>query len=49
MDFYFVFSKYFLDPEGVRKRRNGCFVVLVVTVFEECIRLCYYATESYET
>ena len=45
-----------MDPEGPPKRYDNVVVVIivgdevvVVTVFEICLRLYLYATESYET
>jgi len=40
----------FLDPEGSLSATTVVLLlVLVVTVFEKCLRLCKYETESYET
>ena len=39
----------FLDPEGSLSATTVVILVVVVTLFEKCLRLCQYAMESYET
>ena len=38
-----------LDPEGSQSATTVVVVGVLVTLFEKCLRLCLYATDSHET
>ena len=42
-------TDHILDPEGLQSATTVVVVGVVIILFEKCLRLCEYATDSYET